>query len=103
MIIVKVTYTVKASFARQNQQNIDAALQEVRALNNPDIRYSALIGEDGKTFTHLAIFKNATAQQLLLNLPVFKSFQQQRDDSGLETAPQIEVMQLASSSYDIFN
>lgn len=101
MKIIKVTYTVKSSFAAKNQENINAFINELRWNNDPCIRYVAYRGEDGKTFTHIASYTNETSQKDLLELDVFKSFQQQRDEH-LEVAPKVEVMELAAASYDLF-
>ncbi|MGO4290154.1 hypothetical protein [Chitinophaga sp. RAB17] len=102
MKIVKVTYTVKSSFAQQNKENVRVAINELRKLNIPAIKYFVNLGADGKTFTHFAIYENNEVQDLLLNAPFFKTFQQQRDASGLEVAPVIEEMSLVTSSFDMF-
>jgi hypothetical protein len=102
MITVKVTYTVKPIFAATNQKNIQAFMSDVRKINDPDLRYQAYLGGDGKTFVHLASYANERAQKELLTLESFKYFQQQRDESGLEGQPEIETMYLVASSHDIF-
>ena len=102
MKIVKVTYTVRPSFAAKNLENVKAFVDDIRALNNPSIRYISYLGADGKTFTHVATFDNDAAQQQFLALPSFKSFQQ-RDGSGLEAPENLEFLELAAASYDIFN
>ena len=42
-------------------------------------------------------------QKELLAVQSFKSFQQQRNNSSLEISENIEMMELAGTSYDIFN
>ena len=103
MKIVKVTYTVQPSFAAKNLKNVKTFVSDIKALNNPSIRYISYLGADGKTFTHMATFDNDEAQQQFLALPSFKSFQQQRDGSGLEAPENLEFLELAAASYDIFN
>jgi len=102
MKIVKVTYTVQPAFASTNQENVKAFVQDIGALNNPAIRYISYLREDKKTFTHIATFDNDEAQQQFLKLPSFKSFQQQRDGSGLEKGEHLEMISLVSASYDLF-
>jgi hypothetical protein len=94
---VKVTYTVKASFVAKNKENIGAFINDLQKLNNEGIRYSIYLGEDGKTFTHLSLYKDEIAQQIFLEMDSFKAFQEQRDASGLEVEPNIELMNLVAS------
>lgn len=103
MIIVKVTYTVKPDFVQKNQDNINLFMVDFKKMNINDFRYVAYLCGDGKTFVHLSHYNNEGIQKKLLQVPSFLSFQKQRDDSGLEGSPQIEVMQLVASSQDLLN
>lgn len=103
MIIVKVTYTVKSEFVLKNQENINSFMKDFRKINSTDFRYTAYVGDDGKTFMHLSIYKNEEIQKQVLAIESFKSFQQQRDESGLEGPHKVEMMKLVASSFDIFN
>ncbi len=94
MIIVKVTYTLKFDFVIKNQENIDAFIKDFKKIGSNDFRYIAYVGEDGKTFTHISMYQNAAIQKQLLAVGSFKSFQKQRNDSGLEMAEKVEIMQL---------
>jgi hypothetical protein len=100
MISVKVTYTVKQGFVATNKQNIQQFMNDFKTLGN-DFRYTVFAAADGKTFIHLSQYKDEAIQKQLLETPSFKSFQQQRDESGLEMAPQIEVLTLVEASHDI--
>lgn len=102
MKIVKVTYTVHPGFVATNQENVKKFVNDIEALNNPAIRYISYLGSDGKTFTHIATFDNDEAQKQFLDLPSFKSFQQQRNASGLEAAENLEVINLVAASYKLF-
>lgn len=101
MKIVKVTYTVNADFTETNMQNVRTFMKDVEALNNPALRYISYLGEDGKTFTHIATYNNDSAQQQFLALESFKSFQQQRN-ARLEGKENIEMMNIVAASYPIF-
>lgn len=103
MKTVKVTYTVKPAFVHENQKNINIFMEELRRINDPDLRYIAYLCGDGKTFMHIAAYQNDESQKMLLELESFKSFQQKRDESGLEVAPQIEVIEPVAASYSVFN
>jgi hypothetical protein len=96
---VRVTYTVQAAFAAENQENIKAFLKDLQ--QDDEIRYHVFVGEDGKTFYHQSTYTNDAAQTRLLALPSFKVFQQQRDASGLESAPTIENIVHVASSHPI--
>jgi hypothetical protein len=102
MIIVKVTYTVKPDFIQKNQENINRFMVDFKKIGKNDFHYTSYLCEDGKTFVHLSHYQNKEIQKQLLEVRSFLSFQKQRDDSGLESKPQIEVMHLVASSRDIF-
>lgn len=102
MKVVKVTYTVKPGFVPKNQENIEAFLKDLKKGSNAGIRYAVYLGDDGKTFHHVAAYTSDDAQKLLLELPSFRSFQQQRDESGLEVAPAIDFVKWSAFSHDPF-
>ncbi|UPK69822.1 hypothetical protein [Chitinophaga filiformis] len=97
MIAVKVTYRVKPSFVAQNKQNIQAFMQDFEKMG-ADFQYTIYNSET--TFTHLSHYKNEEIQAAVLNTPSFKAFQQQRDDSGLVSPPQIEVLTPVASTWE---
>jgi hypothetical protein len=101
MITVQVTYKVKSAFAAENQQNINAFLQSFQQLNKDEFQYDVFVKKDGQTFVHLSRYKNEAIQAQLLSDPVFKSFQQQRDASGLEGEPTIEWLTIVGSSQNL--
>ncbi|MCS3800648.1 hypothetical protein [Niastella sp. OAS944] len=102
MKIVKVTYTVSAEFLATNQENVRKFVKDIEALNNPAIRYISYLAADKKTFIHIGAFDNDEAQQQFLALPSFKSFQQQRNASGLEAPENFELLEVVAASYAIF-
>jgi hypothetical protein len=102
MKIVKVTYTTKTEYAGQNKMNIQKVMNDLQVLNNDGIDYKAYIAEDGKTFTHLALFKSEAEQKVLGELPSFKSFQEQLKMSGPEVPPKQESPVLVGSSLKVF-
>lgn len=102
MIAVKVNYTVKPEYVETNKQNVKAFMTEFANLNNNEFKYIVHVGADGRTFYHISMYQNSEIQKELLDVPAFKLFQQQRDDSGLEREPQIEVMEMVDASYQVF-
>lgn len=103
MIIVKVTYTVKHDFVQKNLENIKFFMDEFKIMDSNLFHYTSYLCGNGKTFVHLSHYRNEEIQKQLLQTPSFLSFQKQRDDSGLESSPHIDVMQIAASSQDFFN
>ena len=102
MRAVRVQYTVKKEYAEKNAQNISRVMKDLRALNNPGIRYSSFTLPDGKTFMHFALFENEAANGVLNNLGSFKQFQAELKVSGPESLPKPEELSLVGSSYDFF-
>ena len=103
MKIVRVTYTTKAEYAEQNQNNITTVMSDLRNLKQPGINYNSCLSPDGKTFTHLAFFNTNEDEKVLMDLPSFQSFQAQLKASGLESPPKQELLNLVGSSQNIFN
>ncbi len=101
MIIVKVTYTVKPEFVQKNHENIKIFMNDFKNVDGNQFRYNAYLCNDGKTFVHLSHYQNETIQKTLLEVPSFKSFQEQRDASGLEGSPEIVVMEPVAFSHEI--
>lgn len=74
----------------------------LQLLNNPNIRYTACVCPDNKTFIHTAFFKSDDDQKVLFALHSFKNFQEQLKTSMPEVPPQNEILTLIGSSNDIF-
>ena len=103
MKIVKVTYTTKAEYSEQNQQNIKQVMTDLQALNHPGISYNTCMQADGKTFIHTAFFKSEEDQKVLFELASFKYFQEQLKASMPEAPPKQELLTLVGSSNNIFH
>jgi hypothetical protein len=103
MKIVKVTYTTKAGYSEQNQNNINNVMADLQKQQYAGINYNACLSDDNKTFIHTAFFRTSEDQKLLNELPSFKLFQEQLKASGLEVSPKQELLTLVGSSTNIFN
>jgi hypothetical protein len=101
MKVIRVQYTVQPDYAEQNKQNIEAVMQEVRQLANPDFKYATYVLEDGKTFMHLAYRATSDVEHLPTSLESFKQYQTQLQNH-LEVPPKNETLNLVQSSYDLF-
>lgn len=103
MKIVRVTYTAKPEFVEQNKANIKSVMAHLQSMNHPGINYNVCLSDDGKSFTHLAMFKEDENQKILNELPSFLHFQEQLKANGLEAPPKQELLTLVASSQNIFN
>jgi L-rhamnose mutarotase len=102
MDTVKVQYTVKESYVETNKQNIKKVMDALREINNPDLKYSAFLQDDGKTFVHFVMRANEEAASALNNLEAFQQFQQALKASQPEVPPKPENLYLVASAWDIF-
>ena|ERR1700722_2344269 len=103
MKIVRVTYTAKAEYVEQNQNNIKKVMADLQQINNRGINYNSCLSADGKSFIHTAFFKTDEDEKVLQTLPSFKNFQEQLKANGIETSPKQELLTLVGSSTAIFN
>ena len=102
MKAVKVQYTVQASYAETNQKNIQKVMDDLKTLNNPGIRYSAFMLEDGKSFVHFAMYPDEATAAIVGDLESFQSFRQQLKASQPEVPPNAEDLTLVGSAYEFF-
>jgi len=102
MRITRVTYTVREEYSETNQRNIEKVMQDLRAMNNPDIKYSSFLEPDGKTYMHFAMYPNDETVQILENIPSFISFRKALKDSKPEMTPKAVDLTLVASAYEIF-
>jgi hypothetical protein len=102
MKIVNVTYITSPAFAEQNKANIKAVMDALQKMNPEGIRYFATVAADGKTFTHVAFFRNDEDQKVLGALPEFAHFQAALRGSSPESPPKQELPEWVGSSYSIF-
>ena len=97
-----VQYTVKEEFVETNKANIQQVMADLREINNPDIKYSSFLRQDGKSFVHFVLRLNDEAQKTVSELPSFQEFQRQLKESGPEVPPSAEDLSLVGSSWDFF-
>jgi hypothetical protein len=102
MNAVKVQYTVKAEYAETNKKNIARVMAALRKIDNPDIKYSAFLLADGKTFVHFVMRANPEAAKVLSELQEFQDFQQGLRASGPEAPPNAEDLTFVGSNWDFF-
>lgn len=102
MKAVKVEYRVRKEYVETNQSNIKQVMDDLKALNNPNIKYSSFLLEDGQTFVHFAMYPDEATSQIVPNLASFGKFRTELKASEPESPPKSENLELVSSAYDIF-
>ncbi len=102
MKAVRVQYTVSEEYVESNKKNIEQVMADLRAMNNPGIKYSSFLFEDGKTFVHFAMYPDDETSQIVNDLPSFQKFRNELKASGPEVPPQSEKLNLVASAYDLF-
>lgn len=98
MITVIVSYTVRPEYVEQNKSNIQLFLNDFKQLDTADFLYNVHTKDDNVTFVHYSAYKNEEIQKNILNVPSFKEFQRQRDESGLNDTHKVEVLIFMGSS-----
>src|SRR5690349_15913368 len=97
-----IRYTVQAEYAAHNKANISRVMEELRALGRNDIRYSVFVEDDGRTFNHLPLFATTEAEQVISQLPAFKTFLAELQASKPEVPPKATNLTLVDSSVNLF-
>ena len=102
MIVTTNRYVVKAEYAAQNQEHIRRFMEELRALDRTDIKYSVFVEDDGKTFIHLRFCANEEASKVFDTLGSFQAFQAALLASQPEVAPTRAIhLTLVGSTSDL--
>ncbi len=103
MKLIRVQYKVKAEYVDTNKANIAAVMSDLRALNNPNIKYSSFLEEDGQTFMHMAMYPDEETAKILNSLESFTKFRMELKASEPEIGPKAMNLNLVASAYDLFN
>lgn len=98
----RVQYTVKDSYVATNKENIQKVMSELKAMNNPGIKYSAYLMDDGKTFLHFVMYRDEESNRIVNELPAFKKFREELVASRPEVPPSAKELELVGSAHDIF-
>src|SRR4051812_17101181 len=101
MRAVKVEYTVKPGYVNTNKANIQRVMDELRALGDVGVLYSTYVKEDGCSFVHFSIHRNADEPNIITSLETFKAFSAQLKDEGLVMPPVAVKLEMVGRSFDL--
>jgi quinol monooxygenase YgiN len=95
MAIVKIQYTVADDYVDTNIKNIQAVMQELRALNKPHVRYT--VYRDKATFMHVAESSTGMPGEVIGTLPAFTTFREMMKEH-LVKPPDQTIFELVARS-----
>src|SRR5690606_41530168 len=98
MIHAIVSDHLNPKFIRQNIAKNAKFFKNLQDFDQSQFKYSVLLHADGQTFTHISHYEDVAMQEQILNDPSFLNFQKQRDDSGLEESPKVQVLEYIGSA-----
>jgi hypothetical protein len=93
---------VKPEYVGQNKVNIEQVMKDLKAINNPNIKYASYLEEDGVTFMHFAQYPDEETAKILNDLPSFANFRKELKESGPVSPPKAVDLSLVASAFDIF-
>ena len=102
MNAVKVQYTVQESYAETNKANVANVMKAVRALDNPNFKYSTFVLDDGVTFIHLVMRQGEDTDNLPNSLPEFEAFRTGLMASKPVSPPKPTNLNLVDTGWQIF-
>ena len=97
MHAIRVQYTVREDFVETNASNIRDVMEELRALGDVGLQYSAFRVGDGRTFVHLVLMQDKSKGSIIPNLAAFSKFQAALK-GGVESPPANEAWTVVGSS-----
>jgi len=69
-----IQYTVKPERVAEQEAAINAFVEAIKGVGDPDASYTSLKAEDGVSFTHIARFKTEAALKRFQSQPHFETF-----------------------------
>jgi len=101
MKAVKVEYKVKPEFAEQNQANIKKVMEVLKANPIEGLQYSSFMLDDGQTFVHFNMCKDAETMAKLNDVKEFTAFRKALKDSEPIVSPEGETLNMVGASFQL--
>ncbi len=101
MKAVKVQYRVKQEYIDTNKANIQKVMAALKANPIEGMYYATFTLDDGQTFVHINMSKDAETMSKLQNLEEFKSFRMALKASEPLVPPKSEALNLVAAGFDL--
>jgi hypothetical protein len=100
MHAVRVQYTVREDFVATNEANIRAVMDELRALGDVGVKYSAFRTGEGRTFVHVVVMEDESKGSIVPGLASFQRFRTALK-GGVEVPPANESWTVVGTSFTV--
>ena len=101
MKAVKVQYKVKSEYVSQNKVNIKKVMEKLKSSPIEGMLYSSYTMEDGETFVHINIAKDADTMNKLNDLQEFNEFRKSLKESDPIEAPKATTLELVEAGFEL--
>ena len=101
MKAVKVQYTVKPEYVQQNKANIARVMKAIKAQPIDGLLYSSYTLDDGQSFVHINIARDAETFAKLSEVPEFNEFRKALKESEPVSPPVSENLNLVAAGFDL--
>ena len=101
MKAVKVQYTVRPEFVDRNKENIRSVMEALRANPIEGLTYAAFTLDDGQTFVHINMCRDAATLDRFTELAEFKEFQAALKESEPLSPPAPENLNLVAAGFEV--
>ena len=101
MKAVKVQYTVRAEFVERNKENIRSVMDVLRANPIDGLKYAAFMLDDGQSFVHINMARDADTLSRFTGLAEFKAFQAALKESDPVSPPAAETLHLVAAGFEL--
>ena len=101
MKAVKVTYKVQESYVEQNKTNINKVMTRLRDNPIEGMLYSSYTLDDGQTFVHINICRDAETMSKLNDVEEFNAFRMALKGSEPINPPQSENLNLVGAGFEV--
>jgi len=101
MKAVKVEYTVQPAYVEQNKANIKKVMDRLKAAPIEGLYYSSYTLDDGNSFVHFSIARDAETAGKLTEVAEFNDFRTALKASAPISPPKATNLNLVAAGFEI--